>query len=889
MEELFESYKNLIPLKLIEDIKKEIAKKKVSKKELEEILLKVKNLYEESKIHPGEAIGIITAESFGEPGTQMSLPYNSRIILKMNDKIRILEIGGFVNLLMEQKGSFKLNKHSEILPLNDLEIYVPSLNQEEKIEWKKVVECSRHKHINNIIKIKTNSGREIICTNNHSFVTRINNSVVPIKGSDLKIGDRIPVINKFVLGNYQNVLDISGFFEKDYIFENEFGLLETKHNAKPIPRYLELNKNTGWFIGAYLAEGSSNIGCVGISNLNNSYINNAKTFTENINLDYDEDFHHRGFADSRDLKINSTLLSKFIINSCSRGADNKKVPEFAYNASNEFVSSLLRGYFDGDGNFHVERDLIRISSNSKELTDGISLLLSRFKIFSYKTKDKKGQSWLLIPYKYAPLYLAHIGSDIDYKLKDLEILAERAKKFWNEKSQDYTDMISGFGDLFYNTAKKLGYPTRYVNNFSKRQKIGRTALFRYIKLFEKLSQDKNVDIKEELDIMNKMFNSDVVWDEIVKIEEDDYDKQFVYDLSVPGLETFTTFEGIITHNTLNVFHFAGVAEFSVSSGLPRVIELFDARKIIKTPQMKIYLKDDYNKDPKKVKKIASLIKQVSLKEVALDFTIDLSKFEINIILNKKKMKELNISDDKLLKILTESIKDVHLRLNDDKLILKPKLGESELQGLYKLKEKLKQIYVSGVEKIEHVLPVKENNEFVILTSGTNLKDVLEIKEIDATRTITNDIFEINRVLGVEATRQAIINETAKIYQDQGLDVDIRHMMLMADIITNSGKIRGITRSGITSEKESVLARASFETPIKHIINASLIGEVDKLNSVIENVMLNQPVPLGTGLPDLILKISGKKEEEISLKKKVRKEEPFLEKAQGKKENKEDKK
>src|SRR3989344_8932452 len=176
MEELFESYKNLIPLKLIEDIKKEIAKKKVSKKELEEILLKVKNLYEESKIHPGEAIGIITAESFGEPGTQMSLPYNSRIILKMNDKIRILEIGGFVNLLMEQKGSFKLNKHSEILPLNDLEIYVPSLNQEEKIEWKKVVEASRHKPQKKLMNIKTASGKEIICTDNHSFVTRINNS-----------------------------------------------------------------------------------------------------------------------------------------------------------------------------------------------------------------------------------------------------------------------------------------------------------------------------------------------------------------------------------------------------------------------------------------------------------------------------------------------------------------------------------------------------------------------------------------------------------------------------------------------------------------------------------------------------------------------------------------
>ena len=147
-----------------------------------------------------------------------------------------------------------------------------------------------------------------------------------------------------------------------------------------------------------------------------------------------------------------------------------------------------------------------------------------------------------------------------------------------------------------------------------------------------------------------------------------------------------------------------------------------------------------------------------------------------------------------------------------------------------------------------------------------------MKDVDASRTTTNDIFEIFKVLGIEATRQAIINETSKIYEDQGLDVDVRHMMFMADIITNSGKIKGITRSGITSEKESVLARASFETPIKHIINASLVGEEDKLNSVIANVMLNQPVPLGTGLPDLVLKISG-----ITKELKDIKEEPKEEK------------
>ena len=85
-------------------------------------------------------------------------------------------------------------------------------------------------------------------------------------------------------------------------------------------------------------------------------------------------------------------------------------------------------------------------------------------------------------------------------------------------------------------------------------------------------------------------------------------------------------------------------------------------------------------------------------------------------------------------------------------------------------------------------------------------------------------------------------------------------MFLADIMTRTGVIKGITRGGISGEKESVLARASFETPMKHIINASLIGERDQLNSVVENVILNQPIPLGTGLPGLITKVKEKENE-----------------------------
>ena len=85
-------------------------------------------------------------------------------------------------------------------------------------------------------------------------------------------------------------------------------------------------------------------------------------------------------------------------------------------------------------------------------------------------------------------------------------------------------------------------------------------------------------------------------------------------------------------------------------------------------------------------------------------------------------------------------------------------------------------------------------------------------------------------------------------------MDIRGLMLVADIMCATGKVKGVTRYGVVKEKASVLAKASFETPIKHIVNASLVGETDYLNSVVENVMLNQVVPVGTGRTKLITKL-----------------------------------
>src|SRR3989344_2927846 len=770
-------------LSLLDEVRKGVEDNKLKGDQVKKVLDRVRDSFESSKISPGEAIGIVTAESIGEPGTQMSLSKNERIIIKIKDRIKIVRIGEFLDGLMNANGAFSFN-NTEILPLNDYELYVPSINQEEKIEWKKVVECSRHKCKKNLMKLTTSSGREITATDNHSFVVRKDNQIVPIMGKILNVGDRIPVIKylpehcikEIKTSDYIKISENSRF----KLIEDNGLLFREKTHSKRIPDVIKLDNKFGWFIGAYLAEGNATNGQVSLSNMDDNFMNNAKEFVSFLNLRYKEEYNQRGFSLSRDLKINSSLLANFLINSCKTGSAMKIVPEFAYSAEEEFVSGLLKGYFDGDANFHVSGKMIRVSSNSRELRDGIALLLNRFNIFSYKTEDN--QYWLLIPYKYAPLFLQYIGSDIEYKREDLEKLAGMARKFWNETSQDYTDMISGFGNLFYDTAKKVGMSTRYVNNFTKRQKIGRTALFRYIKKFELLSKENNVDISNELVVMNRMFNSDVVWDAIEKIEQVQNDG-FVYDLSVPGLETFTTFEGVITHNTLNVFHFAGVAEVAVTLGLPRLIELLDARKEPSTPRIEVHLDKEIAKDPVKLK-----------------------------------------------------------------------AEQFELKELYQLREKVRELHTKGVKGIKQVLPIKRDNEFIIICVGNNLKDVMNVEGVDFKKTVTNDVFMTQTILGVEAARQAIMNEAIEVIENQGLDIDIRHIMLLADVMTSVGSIKGITRSGITGEKESVLARASFETPIKHIVNATLKGEEDKLNSVIENVMLNQEIPVGTGLPSLIAKI-----------------------------------
>ncbi|MCL2134159.1 MAG: DNA-directed RNA polymerase subunit A' [Candidatus Bathyarchaeota archaeon] len=301
-----------------------------------------------------------------------------------------------------------------------------------------------------------------------------------------------------------------------------------------------------------------------------------------------------------------------------------------------------------------------------------------------------------------------------------------------------------------------------------------------------------------------------------------------------------------TQMTLRTFHYAGVKEQNVTLGLPRLIEIVDARKIPSTPIMTIYLMGENAKSKEGAVGVARDIIYTSLENLATAIYEDPVKEAIIVELNRTMMTDRSITIDDVkmrLELLNTTVTII-----DDVLEIKPKKTEA----LKRLLVKLPAAHIKGVPDIKRVLVTEENGEWVIRTDGSNIAKVIEIIGVDTSRTSTNNIHEIAKTLGVEAARNALINEAKGVLEDQGLDVDVRHVMLVADMMTTTGEVQQIGRHGISGKKASVLARAAFEITIPNIVEAAVRGESDPLAGVTENVIVGQSIPIGTGLVELYM-------------------------------------
>ncbi len=309
-----------------------------------------------------------------------------------------------------------------------------------------------------------------------------------------------------------------------------------------------------------------------------------------------------------------------------------------------------------------------------------------------------------------------------------------------------------------------------------------------------------------------------------------------------------------TQMTMRTFHYAGVAEINVTLGLPRLIEIVDARRQPSTPIMEVHLTDDVKDDRAKVQKIITEIEATKLMDVA-SLKTDLTNMNVRIEPDKEKMVTRGVRlDDIKDRLMTARLRGISR--TKTKLTIEEERGTGNLimssdQVSYKhlqaLVEGVKGVRVKGIKDIERCIARMEKGEgYVIHSEGSNLQEVLAVNGVDITRTTTNNIREIYQVLGVEAARNSIIKEAYDTLREQGLQVDIRHIMLVADIMCVYGDIRPIGRHGITGKKSSVLARAAFEIAAATLLTAGIKGEVDSLEGIAENIIVGQPVITGTG-------------------------------------------
>ena len=331
-----------------------------------------------------------------------------------------------------------------------------------------------------------------------------------------------------------------------------------------------------------------------------------------------------------------------------------------------------------------------------------------------------------------------------------------------------------------------------------------------------------------------------------------------------------------TQMTLRTFHYAGVAEMNVTLGLPRLIELVDARRVPSTPMMTVHVDRKVKNDRAAVQKIALQIEVTTVPDVAsIGTVIEDLKVVVSpqaALLEARGVKRADLESALLLNLdprlfevkpgsgsgETRSI-EIHLKesaAGATKSRKEELVEEMPFKKLLIASEEAKGIQIKGVTGIRRALIRKEKDEYVIYTEGSNLEGVIEIPGVDAVRTTTNSVFEIYRVYGVEAARAALIYEANRTLAEQGLGVDIRHLMLVSDVMTNEGDIRAIGRHGISGKKTSVLARAAFEITAAHLLRAAVTGEVDELKGVAENIIVGQPITLGTGAVNLVYRPLG---------------------------------
>lgn len=847
--------------------------------QLETILKQVERGYYQALIASGEAVGLLAAQSIGEPTTQMtlnSLDWEELILIRVggdsNDAVLVQPIGQLIDecFAAMEASRVTLLDHGETryATVQDKHWSIPSVDDGGHIHWKRITAITRHLPQNadgtdTLLRVTTASGRSVVATKAKSFlIWNDDNTLQPCNGSDLQIGHQIPVTSHLYVPPSDTCkrLDLAALLtaHQHPSLAAEFTCLGERRWLS-LERELDFALLLGVFVASHSASSTAPLSSgkradgkmIILRVLDEQCAHRITKWCQSWDCSFERVVKHSPATTEYVITISSDILCSLVWSCCGHQVSGQVgVPLFAVTAPIDFVRHFLRGWFASSDAvaIHDSYTLVPCASGPL-LADGLCALLSRLRIITKRST-------------------IHTLPSEQQSQQPATHLTEQVWVQDSESLQRLEQLISWGDDWMQESVEE--------------------------------TEDKGM-------------TGGTYRDTIVYIAPVQPTHRYVYDFTVEDTLNFATWSGVHVRDT---FHYAGVSAKNNTLGLPRLKELINVGKHIKTPSLHIALHAPYSGDESRAQLVKQAIETVYLAQVTncteiyYDpdplFTVveedvhmlrslynaqsppPVARWLLRMVLSPTRLTEYNLSITQVANRIKQAFGPaLHLEYSHDPIarpVIRIRIASATM-GVQTASEKLSaassqarkrreksrtahfdlvdetwmrclqqylldKLVLKGVHphirKVYVQAPNHHQKEWHLETDGSQLQDVMHVTGVDYRRTISNDILEVCNVLGIEGARSVLLDELRKVIEFDGAYVNYRHINLLADTMTHRGFLMPITRHGMNRVSTGPLMKSSFEETVDILSEAAIFAQRDNLQGPTGPIMLGQLCPMGTG-------------------------------------------
>jgi DNA-directed RNA polymerase beta' subunit len=695
--------------------KQVLLKYRLNKEVFDYVITQIKTRFFEAIAHPSEMVGVVAAQSIGEPCTQLTLnsvDWHTELLLKVDDNLERVKIGDYIDRIVSMADKEHTEEHpndTKLVWIKEKNVQVLSCDEDGKIKWEQVEAVTKHPPINKdgsntLLKVTLQSGRSVIATKAKSFLKRHNNKIVEINGDELNVGDYLPVstILPIEQSMQMTTLDLSRYLsKKEFVFMTEVQKARKEHSSgghwwkrgsfklpysRPdsfartfinnlgeqtyvngcvypkkchyttttLPENMPLDERFGFMVGAYAAEGCTTQHHVLISNNDADFNAKVDMFCKQYNIGYHTD--HRVLENgTTTLRLHSLVLAKLFSSMLGKGSSNKRLPPWILQAPTEFKKGVIDGYFSGDGTVTKnDRNVISASSTSHGLLEDIQQILVMFDIQS-----------TIHPHdtpRYEEKRNRFQTTQMSYKLSiscgNTKRFAEQFKLTILEKQSRLAAMLDK--NTYFTYSRNDIVPDIIT------QKYGCISVHR-----DKLSSMVNDPTlcKADKQVFENVLSENIAYDRVKSIEEVVSDHPYVYDLTVSNTKNFNLYNGLAMRDT---FHHSGISSASKAvRGVPRIKELLSVTKNIKAPSMTVYLNPTIKSDKMRANEVLKSVQTTFFKDIVKSSKIyyDASDFNTGVEDDKEFVKTYKeLMDLDLIKDVSTAPWLLRIEINRDRLL-----------------------------------------------------------------------------------------------------------------------------------------------------------------------------------------------------------------------------